>query len=298
MKKAFLILLSIISLNAWAWPSKEITLIVPYPPGGVNDQLARFMQSDLESILRVPVNVKNMSGSANAVAIGHVLNKDNDDHTFIISMDDFIAGPLYQGTRSYNNFQPTNIIGTVPYVLFGNTTTSIEKFKKQIKSKQIVNVANNGAFGGAHLWITHLQSTLTVNSIYYKGSSPLLIDVAAGHSEYGVSSLAASYQFVQSGKLTPIMQSGQTRSNIYPSVPTTKELGFTGPDAHTWFAVFTRKDTSPQVIKQFSDTVKLIVANNQKIQEFKTTGMTIVNYSGKDATRFFNQEVVQFEKQQ
>ena len=298
MKKIIALILLLLSFGVHAWPTREITLVVPYPPGGVNDQLARFMQPDLESILKVPVQIKNMPGAANAVAISYVLGKDNDNHTFVISMDDFVLGPLYQDTRSYNKFQATNVIGTVPYVLFGNDKATTAKFKQQMADRQTVNVANNGANGGAHLWISNLKSPLTINSIYYKGSAPVLTDVAAGHSEYGVSSLSASYRFVQSGKLQPIMQSGLTRSALYPRVPTAHELGFAGPDAHTWFAVLARKDTAPVALDRFGETVKLIVANNPKIQEFKSTGMTIVNYSGNKATRFFNQEIVQYENQQ
>jgi tripartite-type tricarboxylate transporter receptor subunit TctC len=109
--------------------------------------------------------------------------------------------------------------------------------------------------------------------------------------------MSASYQFIQNGRLTTIIQSGQTRSTLYTQLPTARELGFKGPDAKTWFAVFARKDTSTVSIDRFGEVVKLIVANNPAIQEFKNTGMTMVNYSGNRAGRFFNQEVVQFEHQ-
>lgn len=119
----------------------------------------------------------------------------------------------------------------------------------------------------------------------------------AGHTEYGISSLAASYQFVQSGKLIPIMQSGKTRSSTYPNVPTALELGFTGPTSTTWFGVFTRKDTSNQAVDKFSSAVGLIVANNKKIQEFKSTGMDIINLPSKPAEKFLNQQIQHFEQQ-
>ncbi len=297
MKKLFFCFLFLFSCAAWSWPNKDITLIVPYPPGGVNDQLARFIQPDLEAVLRVSVNVKNMPGSANSVAIGYVLGKENDNHTFIVTMDDFISGPLYQGSRSYNNFKATNLVGMVPYVLFGSKSATLDKFKKQIADKQVVNVANNGANGGAHLWISNLKSPLVVNSVFYKGSSPVLTDVAAGHSEYGVSSLAASYQFIQSGKLVPIMQSGKNRSATYPMVPTATELGFRGNDSQTWFAIFARRDTTDIALDTFAQTVHKIISTNSRVQEFRNTGMNIVNIFGKDADRFFGQEVVKFETQ-
>jgi len=297
MKKLITLLLLLVSTCALAWPNKEITLIVPYPPGGVNDQLARIMQPDLESILRVPVQIKNMPGAANGVAINHVLGTANDDHTFIITMDDFVLGPLYQGNRSYTNFKATNIIGTVPYVLFGGQNSSAEHFKQQIKNKQIVNIGNNGINGGAHLWGEQLKSKVRVNPIFYKGSAPLITDVIAGHTEYGISSLTASYQFVQSGKLRPILQSGRTRSVTYPDVPTARESGIKVADAATWFGVFTRRDTSSTATNRMSTVVKLIVANNSKIQEFKTSGMNLNNLTQDLSDQFFVQQIQQFEQQ-
>lgn len=296
MKNLFLsCLLFVIAGLAQAWPSKEITLIVPYPPGGVNDQIARYMAPDLESILRVPVQIKNMPGAANSVAINYILTRDNDDHTFMITMDDFVLGPLYQGNRSYQNFQATNIVGRVPYVLFGGPRADLKKFQKQIKSGATVNVGNNGANGGAHLWITGLQSPLVVNSIYYKGSTPVLADVTAGHTEYGVSSIAASYQFVKDSRLVPLMTSGAQRSATYPTVPTAKELGFRGPDSQTWFGIFTRKNTSAAAVARFSDVSGIIIKNNPRMQEFAVSGMNIVNLRGVQAEEFFQKEIKHFE---
>ena len=289
-------MLTLITTTVVAWPTQDITLIVPYPPGGVNDQIARFMQPDLESILRVRVQVLNLPGAANSVAINHVLNKANDDHTFIISMDDFVVGPLYQNSTAYNNFKAVNVIGTVPYLLFGGPNASVENLRQQIQKKSTVNVGNNGINGGAYLWITNLTSPLTVNSIFYKGSTPVLTDVMAGHTEYGVSSIAASYKFVQSGKLIPVMQSGRQRSTTYPTIPTQHELGFRGPDAITWFAVFARRDTSDLAIDKFSKVTRLIISNNTHFQEFKTTGMNVTNLSAKESEAFFKQQIQYFER--
>ena len=295
MKKLITLVLTLIATTAFAWPTQDITLVVPYPPGGVNDQIARFIQPDLESILRVRVQVLNLPGAANSVAINHVMSKPNDDHTFIVSMDDFIVGPLYQNNTAYNNFKAVNVVGTVPYLLVGGPNASVAKLKQQIQNKTTVNIGNNGVNGGAHLWITNLKSPLVVNSIFYKGSAPALTDVMAGHTEYGVSSIAASYKFVESGKLMPIMQSGQHRSTTYPKVPTQHELRFRGPDALTWFAIFTRKDTSNVAINKFSEITRLIIANNTHFQELKTTGMNVTNLGVVESNAFFKQQIQQFE---
>lgn len=296
MKKIIALALTLIATTAFAWPTKDITLVVPYPPGGVNDQLARFMQPDLESILKVPVQIKNLPGAANGVAINHVLSQANDNHTFIISMDDFLLGPMYQNQLTYKEFVSTNIIGTVPYMFYGGKNASLAKFKEQIKNRATVNVGNNGVNGSAHLWTAGLSSPLTINPIFYKGAAPTITDVVAGHSEYGVTSITATNKWIESGKLTPIMQSSKTRNHLYPTVPTAQELGFKGPTSETWFAVFARKDTDPQALKIFSDRARLIVANNVKIQNMRNDGMDLINLSGSLADVFYKNQIAKFEK--
>jgi tripartite-type tricarboxylate transporter receptor subunit TctC len=132
MKAVVGTLLGIISTAVLAWPTQPITIVVPYPPGGVNDQIARFMQSDLESILKVPVQIENKPGSANAVAMNYVLNKPDNNHTFIVSMDDFIVGPLYKDSKLYQEFKAVNVVGTVPYLLYSGSNGTLANFKKQI----------------------------------------------------------------------------------------------------------------------------------------------------------------------
>ena len=261
----------------------------------MNDQIARFIQPDLESTLKVPVTVQNLPGAANAVAINHVMSKPNDNHTFIVSMDDFVTGPLYRNNTAYMAFKSINIIGTVPYLIFGGKTASVPKLKNQIDSGDTINIGSNGINSGSELWIKNLSSSLKFNTIPYKGSSQLITDVIAGHSEYGVSSIAAAYSMIQNGDLMPLMQSGTSRSVALPEVPTQAELGITGPPSMTWFGIFTRNDTPDSASEKFSATVSGIVAKNPKIQKFRNTGMDITNLNYAESDLFFQQQIKHFE---
>ena len=296
MKKIMFVLLLAIATSCLAWPTQTITVVVPYPPGGVNDQLARLVQPDLESIFRVPVQIKNLPGAGNSAAINYMMSH-NDNHTFMITMDDLITGPLSQQTHYYNNFKILTVIGQSPYVVFGGPTAGINKFKNQIRQHKIVNVANNGLNGGAYLWTTGLRSPLTINPIPYKGGGPLMLDVIAGHTEYGVISLPAVHTQLQKSNAIPIMVSTQNRHPLYPLVPTYTELGLRGPPAVTWFGVFTRTDTSTTACEQFSNAVRLIVSNNVNIQELSAGGLNLVNLPPKLAEQFFMQQIKHFEQQ-
>jgi tripartite-type tricarboxylate transporter receptor subunit TctC len=289
MKRVVALIFLLLPLIALAWPSKDITIVVPYAPGGVNDQLARLIAPDLESILRVPVQIKNMPGAANAVAVNHILNEKNDSHTFLFTMDDLIIG------RNYEQFRPVTIIGTVPFMVVGNSKRSVQEFKEQVRTRKLVSIANNGAQGSAAFWLSQLHTTLQINPIPYKGLAPELTDVLAGQVDYGVASVTGWHPHIQAGKLVPIMVS-TNRIPLYPNVPGFKELGIVGPSASTWFGVFARQDTDTLAVKKFSDTVRLRVKNNIKVQNLQETGMDIVNLDATASAAFISREITRFTK--
>lgn len=297
MKKIiFFILTLFLTTHSHAhWPTREIALIVPYPPGGINDQIARIIQPELESVFKVPVTVQNLPGAANAVAINHVLSKPNDNHTFIVSMDDFVTGPLYQNNKSYTAFKSINIIGTVPYLIFGGKTATMTKFTNQILRGDTVNIGSNGINSGSELWLKNLSSSLKFNTVPYKGGSQLLTDVMAGHSEYGIISITAAYPMIQNGDLIPLVQSGNYRSAVFPEVPTQAELGLDGPPSMAWFSIFTRNDTPDSTGEKFAQAVRTIVAASAKIQRFQSTGMDVTNLNYTESNLFFQQQIKHFE---
>lgn len=297
MKKIlfFILTLFLTTPSNAGWPTKEITLIVPYPPGGMNDQIARIIQPDLESTLKVSVTVQNLPGAANAVAINHVLSKPNDNHTFIVSMDDFVTGPLYQNNKSYMAFRSINIVGTVPYLIFGGKAASAVTFKNQLDNGHMVNIGSNGINSGSELWLKNLASSLKFNTVPYKGGSQLLTDVMAGHAEYGVISITAAYPMIQNGDLIPLVQSGKNRSAAFPGVPTQSEMGLDGPPSIAWFSVFTRNDTLNLASEKFSAAVRTIVADSAKIQRFRNTGMEVINLNYTESNLFFQQQIEHFE---
>lgn len=296
MKKIlFGVFLAIISVWASAWPTKEITIVIPYQAGGVTDQLARTMQVDLENILKVPVVIQNKPGAANMVAINHIMSKPSDDHTFLFTIDEFVSGPVFQNSTAYKNFKGVTITGVVPFLVYSTSTSNLEKFKKQLKNNTKIDIGSVGVNGGANLWISNLQP-ITVNSISYKGSPQLLTDVVAGHSEYGIMSMSGSYSLIQQGKLNPIMVSSSHRNTQMPHVPTFKELNLHGDSAENWFGIVTQKETSDQAVYKFSGAVRLIVANNPEVKEFTKKGMNLVNLDPVQSDKFLEKEIARFEK--
>lgn len=284
-------LVALFASAALAWPTKEITIIVPFSPGGIGDTHSRVTAIDLEKMFNVPVVVKNMPGGAMAVAMNHILATENDNHTFMWSMDDVVVTPIVQNTRNYEKFAGVNIVGTYPAVIFGGPDSSLDKFKQQVSNGSTVNVGNLGYNGHYHLWTTNIQSKLKVNPVPYKGQAQMIPDVISGNLEYGISNLSAFLSLVKDGKLKPIMISTATRQHYLPDVPTFRELGFKGDAMTGWLGYTARRDTDPEAIAKFGAAVRTITVNNTKVQELGQRGINLVNLGPADADKFLADEV-------
>lgn len=287
MKKLLtFIFAALVSSAALAWPTKSITLIVPYPPGGLMDKFSRAIQKDLPEKISVPVEVHYMPGAASAVATAHVLNQPNDNHTFIVAEAGFVVGPALLGTKTYNDFIPVRLIGESPYVMF--TASAESKLKQQIKNKNNINVgiANQG-----EVWLNELSWPTELNLIPYKGLAPMVKDVLPGHTEYGILAYTGIGPSIDNGQFYPVLVFNNKRLDRLPTVPTATELGFKGSYTSNWYAVWARRDTSPEAIAEMSRLLQEVSANNFK----DLPGLTVLNYGPAKAREYADREIKIFE---
>jgi tripartite-type tricarboxylate transporter receptor subunit TctC len=296
MKKLILtFMLACFSTIAAAWPTKPITLVIPFGPGGMSDLQARIYQTELEKRISQPVVVVYKPGGTNAVAANYILNNENDDHTFLITSDDFIAGSLTNDLNFHEKFVGITILSKWPYMVFSNTDGSVEKLRSQIQQGKEVNVANLGANGGTHLWSTNLKSNLRITGVPYKSTPNLLTDTVSGRVDYGIISVIS---FVQNSglKIKPIMVASEKRNFAFKDVPSYKELGFTGDYGQGWHGMVARIDTNPDAINKFSSLINEINRTNPKIQEFAKLGVDLVNLPPAESTKFLQDEINRFKK--
>ena len=116
----------------------------------------------------------------------------------------------------------------------------------------------------------------------------------SGNSLWGIKFLYTNTDLVSANKITPILVSSKSRSAAYPNTPTAHELGFKNTNIITWYAAFSRKDTSDEAKTKFSDAMHLIIANNIKFNTFKTNGMDLQNLTGPSVNKFYDNEVSKY----
>lgn len=289
MKKLIFACIMLWSGLAMAWPTKEITIIVPFPPGGVCDTLSRTTAAELEKSLNTKVVVRNMPGGTMTVAVNHMLSNDNDNHTFLCATSDLMLGSITQKTGHHERFVPTNVVLTVTPFVFGGANASPEKFRQQIQAGGPINIGNVSQLGHWHLWTINLQG-LNTNAVPYKGQVPLTTDVVGGSIEYGVGIIVNLMQFVQEGKVVPVMFGGNQRHPLFPNVPTFREMGLKGDAAQDWTGFATRGDTDPNALRRFSSAVRTISQTNTWVLTQKERGLDVPNLTFDDSVKHVTQD--------
>jgi tripartite-type tricarboxylate transporter receptor subunit TctC len=280
MKKILVsMLLALASIGCFAnWPTKPVTLVVPFSAGSYSTLIANALQFEFESRFKTTVIIKYLPGAGSIVGVNYVLNSENDDHTVILFNDDFITSQYTQGTNLHEKFIPVNIFSRFGVYIYGNSNSSLEKFKETIKGKGPVNLGNMGTGGGYDLWSRQLKHPgMSINPIPYKGGVPMQSDVLGGHLDYGIGLLTTSRSLIDEGKIKLIAVSTLERNHINKDVPTFRELGIQGEPYYGFFGVFTRKDTSPAAVESMSKILKNIVHTNPAFTNQVQQGINIVN---------------------
>lgn len=295
--KALVVATVLLASQAFAaWPTKPITIIVPFPPGGATDVIARsYLQAELQDALKVPVVITNIAGSGAGPAANHILSEKNDNNIFLLSDVDFIAGQVNNANPLYKKFTPLTVINTTPLILYGSSKNNniIQRFKGEILTKSTVNV---GYVGTSYAWVTQVKSPTTFNLIPYKGGAQMSLEVQGGHLEYGVASAGGIWNSIYVDKtLQPLMITSPERSPSFPGVPTADELGFKGPHSYQWFAFWSKSDLDAEAQRTFTTAVRTIVAKSEKIQALSKTGFKNVNYTQAETQKFMDAEIKKYE---
>jgi tripartite-type tricarboxylate transporter receptor subunit TctC len=277
-----------------SWPNRTVTLIVPYPPGGLTDQLARKLQPKLSQELRVPVVVLNRPGANYVIALNEAVH--SDDHTLVFGDSFYTAGPAFDQPELVKKFDILAVLAKSPMVIFtAKKMTSVE-FKNLLSTDKKIDMAN-GSVGSPHyLWLTQMHTRAEFVPIYYKGAGQAMIDVLSSQVEFGVASLAASLPYTTSGQLTPLVISSAKRNPELPTVPTFKELGLGGTSGDIWHGILVRQGLNPEYQKILVQALENIYQSPNNADQIKIPGLVYNLVTGSAATKIVQNEFEHYKK--
>ncbi|WP_026039619.1 tripartite tricarboxylate transporter substrate binding protein [Limnohabitans sp. Rim28] len=244
-----------------AYPTKPITLVVTYPPGGGADAMARLIAPKMGEALGQTVVVENRAGASGQIGAAAVAKANPDGYTLMLDASSFSVNPSLYPKLPYDSlkaFQPVGVVALFPNVVLVNANFPAKNMAELTaaarKAKDAVSYASSGNGSAQHLAGALFESAAKVDMIHvpYKGGGPALNDVIGGQVPLFFGNLASTLQHVQSGKLKALAVTSDKRSPILPDVPTLGESGLKGTEIYEWNAVFAPANTPEPVMKRLA----------------------------------------------
>ena len=267
---------------AASWPSKPIRWVVPFPPGGAMDAIARTLGEKAGKTLGQPFVIENKPGAGGNIGADFVAKQPGDGYTLMITSIGMATNkPLY-GKLSYDpikDFAPVSLLAVVPNVLVTNATQPDVKTAKDViaaarKAPGKLTYASAGNGTSIHLAGEVFTSLAQVDMLHvpYKGSGPAVSDLLGGQVNYMFDSITSARPHIESGKLRALGLTTAKRSKSLPNVPTLAEAGLPGYEVSPWFAVFMPAATPKDIVAKVNAALLEAMKDPDVVKRLETIG--------------------------
>lgn len=289
--------------HAQAFPSKNITIIVPFPAGGLTDQVARVVAEKMQGSLGKTVIVDNKPGAGGQIAAQVVKQAPADGHTLFIGDTGALAiNPGLYKSFNYDplkDFTPISNLVASPLVLVvpkDSPANSVAELIALAKKKGGLNYASQGIGTVGHLLgeLFRSKTGIPLNHVAYKGSAPALQDVAGGQVDLLFDPVISALPLVQGGKIKALAIAAASRSPALPEVKTMAEAGTPGVDAGVWFGMVAKTGTPDAVVQQLNAEVRKALASPDVVKRFTDQGLVLVGSTPADFGAFMKAEAARW----
>ena len=245
---------------AQSWPAKPVKFVVPYPPGGSTDPMARMIGAKLSDSLGQPFVVENRSGASGTIGTAFVAKSPADGYTFIFVFDYHAVNPFLIRNLPFDTVKdlaPVMLIGTAPMAIATGVTKPYKSFTDVVAVARAkpgtvsIGSVGNGSLGHLTMVLVQQASGIRLIHIPYKGGGPMTADAVGGQIDLAIGSVAVITPHVNGGKLRAVAVTGDRRSRALPDVPALAEQGLPGFSALAWWAVFAPAGVPKPIMDKF-----------------------------------------------
>lgn len=283
-----------------AYPSRPITIIVPFPPGGVADLTARPVAAALERTLKNPVGVVNKTGAAGAVGMQTVAVARPDGYTLLLALSSISIIPeadkLFARPPAYtvDQFAPIALVSADPTVLVVRAEspwkTAQELIEDARKRPGQISYSSSGVYGTLHMAMELLSHAagIKLRHVPHAGAGPALTAILGGHVEALASGPAVVLPHIKNGKLRALAGWGDKRVAALADVPTFKELGYPAAEFYIWAGVFAPHATPEPVLQKLREAMRVAVADAEFKSAMDKLQTPVTFKQGEEFRRFFD----------
>ncbi|WP_353146561.1 tripartite tricarboxylate transporter substrate binding protein [Pollutimonas bauzanensis] len=250
------------------WPNRPIRMVVPYPPGGGTDIIARIIQEDLSKQLGQTVVIENRGGAAGMIGTETVARAAPDGYTVLFTLSSHTINPAVYKKLNYdtaNDFAPVSLVASLPQILVANpafAANNIAELLREAKARPgELSYGSVGNGSPSHIAgeLLGLRTNTKMQHIPYRGGGPAVNDVLGNQIPLLWVSIPAAAGFVKTGRLKALAVSTVTRSPMFPDVPTVQESGVADFEVDSWYAMFVPGKTPQPIIDRLSKAISIAV---------------------------------------
>jgi tripartite-type tricarboxylate transporter receptor subunit TctC len=291
--------------HAQSWPSKPIRYIVPFPPGGATDILARSIADKLGPALGQPVIVENRAGAAGNIGTELAAKAAPDGYTILmVTVAQSISETLYAklGYNLMRDLAPVILVARVPNVMVVHPSVPARSVKEFIDYAKAnpgkVNFASSGSGTSIHMSgeLFKLLTGVDIVHVPYKGSAAALTDLIGGQVSVMFDNLPPSMSHIRSGKLRPLAITTTTRYPTLPDLPTMVEAGVPGYESSSWFGIMAPAGTPKDIIARLNAEARKIMALPDVRERFDQQGAIASPGTPEDFDAFIRAEIAKWGK--
>ncbi|MNR76089.1 Tripartite tricarboxylate transporter family receptor [compost metagenome] len=295
-----------LSFSAFAqtWPTRPVTLIVPFPPGGGTDAFARPLAAQLTKQLGKSVIIDNRGGAGGTLGAGVAAKSPADGYTFFIGAAHHAIAPALYPKLAYDlqkDFIPITVIATPPQVIVVNTQrVPVQDLKGMLdyvrKNPGKLNFGSAGNGTSHHLAgeLFKIQTKTFITHIPYRGAGPALQDLIGGQLDLMFDGLGSSASHIKSGRIKALAVASAKRAPGFPDVPTAAEAGVPGYEVSTWYGLWAIKGTPPEVVERMTEEVKKALASPEIQQNWTNAGSDIPHMSPAEFSTMIASEIARW----
>jgi tripartite-type tricarboxylate transporter receptor subunit TctC len=270
--------------TAESYPSRAITMVVPFSAGGPTDTIARIMAERMGKALGQTVIVDNVTGAAGSIGVGKVARAAPDGYTLSIGhwSTHVVNGAVYELQYDLlKDFEPVAMIATNPQIIVSKAAvpaTNLTELIAWVKAHQDkVSVGTAGVGSASHIGGIYFQNAIGAKLLFvpYRGAAPAIQDLMAGQIDLMLDQAANSLQWVQSGKIRAYAVTAKTRVPAAPNIPTVDEAGLPGLYIAIWHAIWVPKGTPKDVVAKLNSAIVESLADPKVRQRLADLGQEI-----------------------
>jgi len=266
--------------SAPGYPSRSVRLLVPFPPGGSNDIMARYLAQYLTERLGQQFIVDNRGGAEGIIATDIAAHARPDGHTLLFIS---AAHSVHGGTRTKLPYDAVNSFAWVGKLGYGPSALSVHPGVKVNSAKELIaygranpgklTLTTSGGFAYFASESFNYMSGMKMVTVVYKGGFPALVDVMGGQAQVNMGSLIQTLPFMSQGRVRALATTGSRRAAAAPDLPTIAEAGVTGYEANNWWAVGAPAGTPPAIVNKLTTEMARYLKLPETLKRFEAEGV-------------------------